>query len=83
VEHVTATERDFKCQVWQPANHIKKLLEATCPNHAYPIKHKLKECSMMKNYMTTWALAKGKKPTGDAVAGGWGQWLQPHLPGHL
>jgi predicted Zn-dependent protease len=38
---------------------------------------------MMKNYMTTWALAKGKKPTGDAVAGGWGQWPQPHLPGHL
>jgi hypothetical protein len=29
--------------------------------------HKLKECSMMKNYMTTGALAKGKKPEDDAV----------------
>jgi hypothetical protein len=41
-------------------------------NHAYPIRHKLKECSMMKNYMTTWAFTKGKKseddPTGKAAA---------------
>jgi hypothetical protein len=27
----------------------------------------LKECSMMKNYMTTGALAKGKKPRDDAA----------------
>jgi hypothetical protein len=64
-EHVDAVERDFKRQARQPTDHLEKLLEVTCPNHAYPIKHKLKECSMMKNYMTTGALAKGKKPVGD------------------
>jgi hypothetical protein len=41
--------------------NIEKLLKATCPNHAYHVKHKLKEGSMMKNYMTIGALAKGKK----------------------
>jgi hypothetical protein len=41
--------------------NIEKLLKATCPNHAYHVRHKLKEGSMMKNYMTIGALAKGKK----------------------
>jgi hypothetical protein len=36
-----------------------------CPNHAYPVKRKLKECTMMKNHMTSGGLAKGKKPEGD------------------
>jgi hypothetical protein len=32
-----------------------------CLNHAYPIKHKLKNYSMMKNFMTTGSLTKGKE----------------------
>jgi hypothetical protein len=39
-EHVVVTECDFKREVRQPNGHFKKLLEATYPNHAYPIKHK-------------------------------------------
>jgi hypothetical protein len=35
------------------------------PNHAYPIRNKLKECTMMKNYMTTKTFARGTKPKGD------------------
>jgi hypothetical protein len=66
-EHVSVVEHDFKCQAWQPADHFKKLLEATCPNHAYPIWHKLKECIEMKNYMTMGTFAKGRKPEGDPV----------------
>jgi hypothetical protein len=58
-------EHDFKRQARQPADHFEKLLEVTYPNHAYPVRHKLKEYSMMKNYMTTGALAKGKKPEDD------------------
>jgi hypothetical protein len=34
-EHVATTERDFKRHVLLPADHFKKLLEATCPHHAY------------------------------------------------
>jgi hypothetical protein len=33
----------------------------------YPVRHKLKECSMMKNYMTMGALMKGQKPKDDAA----------------
>jgi hypothetical protein len=33
----------------------------------YPVRHKLKECSMMKNYMTTVSFTKGKKPEGVPV----------------
>jgi hypothetical protein len=60
-EHVDATECDFKHQAQQPADHFEKLLETTCPNHVYPIKHKLKEYTMMKNYMTTRVFHQGEK----------------------
>jgi hypothetical protein len=40
-------------------DHFKKLLEETCPNHAYPIKHKLRDCGMMKNFMASGSLARG------------------------
>jgi hypothetical protein len=64
-EHIAAAERDFKHQALQPTDHSKKLLEVTSPKHAYPIRHKVKDCSMIKNYMTTGALTKGRKSEGD------------------
>jgi hypothetical protein len=30
-----------------------------CPNHAYPIKHKLRDCGMMKNFMASGSLTRG------------------------
>jgi hypothetical protein len=69
-EYVTTTKRDFKHQVRQPSEHFEKLLEAAYPNHAYPIKHKLKECTIMKNFMTLVALSKAKKPDRDLRRGG-------------
>jgi hypothetical protein len=66
-ELIAVAEHDFKRQARQPTDHFEKLLEVTCPNHAYPIWHKLKECTMMKNYMTTGTFAKGKKPEGGPV----------------
>jgi hypothetical protein len=38
-EYVMAAERIFKHQMRQPEDHFEKLLEATCPNHSYPVKH--------------------------------------------
>ena len=29
-------------------NHFEKLLEGPCPNHAFPVKHLLKDCSLMR-----------------------------------
>jgi hypothetical protein len=53
--------------VWQPGDHIEKLLEATYPNHTYPARHKLKGCTMMKNYITMGTFASGKRPEGDSA----------------
>jgi hypothetical protein len=64
-EYVTTVERDFKHHARQPKDHFEKLLEAACPNHTHPVKHKLKDCTMMKNFMTSGALSKGEKPEGD------------------
>jgi hypothetical protein len=36
---------------------FEKLLEETYPNHAYPIKHKLRDCGMIKNFMASGSLA--------------------------
>jgi hypothetical protein len=64
-ELVATVERDFKRQAWQPADHFENLLMDTFPNHAYPVRHKLKEYIMINNYMTTRAFTNDKKPEGD------------------
>jgi hypothetical protein len=51
--------------VWQHVDHFEKLLEVTCPNHAYHVRHKLKKCTMIKNYVTVGAFSKGMKLEGD------------------
>jgi hypothetical protein len=40
-----------KRQVWPPIDHFERLLEEACPNHTYPIKQKLRDCGMLKNFM--------------------------------
>jgi hypothetical protein len=52
-EYVLVTECNFKRQAWQSKDHFVKLLEVACPNHKYPIKHKLKDCTTIKNFMTS------------------------------
>jgi hypothetical protein len=32
-------------------DHFKKLLQGPCLNHAYPIKHLYKDCSLMKRFL--------------------------------
>jgi hypothetical protein len=39
-----------------PMDHFKRLLEEACPNHACPIRHRLKDCSMMRSFMTSGSL---------------------------
>jgi hypothetical protein len=40
-------------------DHFEKLLEEACPNHAYPVKHKLRDCGLMKNFMASGSLTRG------------------------
>jgi hypothetical protein len=39
--------------------------QATCLHHPYPVKHKRKDCTMMKKFMTSGTFSKGGKPGGD------------------
>jgi hypothetical protein len=56
---IATTAGSSKCQVWPPTDHFEKLLEEACPNHAYPVKHKLRDCSMMKNVMALGSITRG------------------------
>jgi hypothetical protein len=47
-ELVAAAECDYKRQTWLTKDHFEKLLGATCPHHPYHVKHKLKDCTMIK-----------------------------------
>jgi hypothetical protein len=64
-ECVAATERNLKRQTRPAKDHFEKLLEATYPHHSYPIKHKLKYCTLMKKFMMSGAFSKDRKPGGD------------------
>jgi hypothetical protein len=55
---VTATHSD-KRQTWPPTDYFKRLLEEARPNHAYPIRHKLKDCDMIKSFMVLRCLTRG------------------------
>jgi hypothetical protein len=50
-----------KCQAQPPMDHFEKLLEETCPNHAYSVKHKHWDCGMIKNFMASGSLTRGMK----------------------
>ena len=32
-------------------NHFKKLLKGLCPNHAFPVKHLLKDCGIIRKFL--------------------------------
>jgi hypothetical protein len=69
-ECITAARCSVKRQVWLPTDHFERLLEEACLNHVYPDKHKLKYCSMMKNFMTLGSLTQDKEPEEDTGESG-------------
>jgi hypothetical protein len=87
--------RSDKCQARPPTDHFKRLIEEACPNHAYPIRHKLKDCVTMRNFMTsrslTWGTELDEGPNGTdimpfprenaiwTVYGGRPHWGTPHV----
>jgi hypothetical protein len=64
-EYAMAAEHGIKRQARLPIDHFERLLEIACPNHAYPVKHKLKDCDMVKNFMTSGFLTRSKETEGD------------------
>jgi hypothetical protein len=70
-EYVVATERDFKHQAWQLKDHFGKLLEATYLNHLYHVKHKLMDCTMIKNFMTSELPLEARSPRESREGRAW------------
>jgi hypothetical protein len=54
VRCTTTSAHNKKHQARPPMNHFKRLLMEACPNHAYPIRHNIKDCDMMRSFMTLW-----------------------------
>jgi hypothetical protein len=58
-----------KRQPRPPMHHYKRPLEEACPNHAYPVRHKLKDCGMMRIFMIlgslTWGVELDEDMGGD------------------
>jgi hypothetical protein len=65
VGHVETVARSGKRQAWPPTNHIERLLEEACANHAYPVKQKLKDSDMMKKFMISGSLTQGMERDKD------------------
>jgi hypothetical protein len=59
VARITTAIGSSKHQARSPTDHFERLLEEACPNHVYPIKHKLRDCGMMKNFMISGSLTQG------------------------
>jgi hypothetical protein len=58
----TTAKCDFKRRTRPPIGHFNKILEAACPHHPYPVKHRLRGCTMMKKIMTTGAPSSSGEP---------------------
>jgi hypothetical protein len=52
-EFVASAKHDFKRRTRPPKDHFEMVLKAACPHHPYPVKHKLRDCTMMKRFMSS------------------------------
>jgi hypothetical protein len=59
VVHAAAAIGNGKWQARPPTDHFEKLLEESFPNHAYHVKHNLRDCDMVNNFMASGSLAWG------------------------
>jgi hypothetical protein len=65
-EFMSTAELDFMLHTRQPKDHFVKILEVACPHHTYHVKHKLKDCTMMKRFIASGALPSGDEPARES-----------------
>jgi hypothetical protein len=58
---IMTSMRSGKRQVRLPTDHIERLLEEAYLNHMYPVKHELKDGDMMRNFMASGSLTRGRE----------------------
>ena len=50
---VAATEsKGGRAPAENAPDHFKELLEGSCPNHTFPVKHLYKDCTLMKRFLS-------------------------------
>jgi hypothetical protein len=59
VRRISTTTRSDKRSARPPMDHFKRLLEEAYPNHVYPVRNRLKDCDMMRSFMTSGSLTWG------------------------
>jgi hypothetical protein len=59
IRHTSTAARCDKCLARPPIDHFKRLLQQAYPNHAYTVRHKLKDYGMMRSFMTSRSLTWG------------------------
>jgi hypothetical protein len=70
---VTAVECKASCPKGNPAkaslpkDHLEKLLDMSCPHHEVPMKHALKDCRLIKNYVNDTLKPRAADPLKKAV----------------
>jgi hypothetical protein len=50
-------------------DHFKRLLEEACPNHVYPVKHKLGDGGKIKSFIISGSLTQDMEPEEDPRGG--------------
>jgi hypothetical protein len=65
VGHVATAARSGKRQAQLPMDHFERLFVEAYLNHAYPIKHNLKDWDTMKNFMISGSLSWGMEHDKD------------------
>jgi hypothetical protein len=48
----TADCKGGRAAVGETPDHFEKMLEKSCSNHAFPVKHLYKDCALMKKYLS-------------------------------
>jgi hypothetical protein len=51
VERKATRPKSNPAEAVLPKDHFEELLDALCPHHEVPIKHALKDCRLIKNYV--------------------------------
>jgi hypothetical protein len=65
MECVAIAVHSGRRRAWPLTDHFERLLKEACPSHTYPVKHKLKDYSMMRNLMALGSLTQDKEPEED------------------
>jgi hypothetical protein len=61
MRHISIAVCSEKRPARPPTDHLKRLFEEVCLNHAYPVRHKLKDGGIVRSFMTSGSLTWGAK----------------------